>query len=446
MNKENIFSTICTPTEVPSIVLRHIHLRCPDANQQIDFIEKISEHVSDQNLAYKIGDGNCLLIDKSPKDLFSVIIQAFDKKSSASYRSVADFIKHFHGILCKDLSLQFILCLRRAEYLQDIEGYPVIADLFRGFGDSMFKKRVKLVTLSTLPWNMMLSNSSSLSPICIFIEYKPYGDKRDCVKAVMKLQEKKLETYTVAKENGGKTPIKFCKEFAKQCCGSFEQKTTDPNRLLSLISRVAGMCADKIDPSEKGYNIDVVKQAIRKLDDDLFYFNVSDLLPNKNTKEEKEEKRQESINSVPYYAKFILVASFCCSFNRKSTDLRFFDMEREGRKRTAASSTDANKFHETGPQTFSLTRFLGVIAFFFNNFLRPEDVMPDVNYLINRLCEMRFITRISNPTNISLPKYRCDASSDFVRDIANSVGIDIANYLDGNLHDLVSKLQLVKFN
>uniref|UniRef100_A0A914Z0Z4 Origin recognition complex subunit 5 C-terminal domain-containing protein n=1 Tax=Panagrolaimus superbus TaxID=310955 RepID=A0A914Z0Z4_9BILA len=70
--------------------------------------------------------------------------------------------------------------------------------------------------------------------------------------------------------------------------------------------------------------------------------------------------------------------------------------------------------------------------------------MPDVNYLINRLCEMRLITRISNPTNISVPKYRCDASSDFVRDIANSLGIDIAYFLDGNAHELVSKLQLIK--
>uniref|UniRef100_A0A914YY12 Uncharacterized protein n=1 Tax=Panagrolaimus superbus TaxID=310955 RepID=A0A914YY12_9BILA len=137
MNTENIFSTICTPSEVPSVVLKHFHIRCSDAHQQIEFIEKLSNHVKNENLGYIIGDGNCLLIDKSPKDLFSVIIQAFDKKSSASYRSVADFIKHFHDILCKHLSSQLILCLRRAEYLQDIEAYPIIADLFRGFGDSM---------------------------------------------------------------------------------------------------------------------------------------------------------------------------------------------------------------------------------------------------------------------------------------------------------------------
>ena len=44
------------------------------------------------------------------------------------------------NILCKNdstLSKQFILCLRRAEYLQDIEGYPILADLFRGFGDTL---------------------------------------------------------------------------------------------------------------------------------------------------------------------------------------------------------------------------------------------------------------------------------------------------------------------
>uniref|UniRef100_A0A914NY39 Origin recognition complex subunit 5 C-terminal domain-containing protein n=1 Tax=Panagrolaimus davidi TaxID=227884 RepID=A0A914NY39_9BILA len=120
-------------------------------------------------------------------------------------------------------------------------------------------------------------------------------------------------------------------------------------------------------------------------------------------------------------------------------------MEREGRKRAGGThASDANKFHETGPQSFTLTRFLGVIAFLFNSYLGRDEVMPDVNYLINRLCEMRFITRISNPTNISLPKYRCDASSDFVRDIAKSIGIEIVDFLDGNTADLVNKLQLIK--
>jgi hypothetical protein len=439
MDIENIFSSIFISSEVPSTTLRHLHIRCQDSDQQIAFVKKLSDHVEDKSDDYIIGNGNCLMIDKSPKDLFAVIAQSFDGKSSSSYRSVADFLKHFHNIYAKSSSSQFILCLRRAEYLQDIEGYPVIADLFRGFGDPMFKKYVKLITLSTLPWTLMLSNASTISPTCIFIEYKPYGDKRSSVKAVMKLQEKKLAS--VADDDADKVPIKFCKEFAKQCCGSFEQKTSDPHKLLSLISRVAIMCSDKTDPSDKEYSIEAVRHAIQKIDDDLYYFNVTDLLSNTKS---KEQKQQDAINSVPYYAKFILIASFCCSFNRRTTDLRFFDMEREGRKRAGGThASDSNKFHETGPQTFTLTRFLGVIAFLFNTYLGPDEVMPDVNYLINRLCEMRFITRVSNPTNISLPKYRCDASSDFVRDIAKSIGIEIVDFLDGNTADLVNKLQLI---
>ena len=86
---------------------------------------------------------------------------------------------------------------------------------------------------------------------------------------------------------------------------------------------------------------------------------------------------------------------------------------------------------------------MGVISFIFNQHLAQDDEIPDVEYLINRLCEMRLLTRISNTNNISAPKFRCDASSDFVRHIANTLEIQLVDYLDGNSQDLVNKLQLI---
>ena len=67
----------------------------------------------------------------------------------------------------------------------------------------------------------------------------------------------------------------------------------------------------------------MVAQILRDVSPDLYYFNISELL-DKNKSEEA--KTAEALDSVPYYAKFILIAAFCCSFNRRITDLRFFDM------------------------------------------------------------------------------------------------------------------------
>ena len=80
------------------------------------------------------------MIDKSPKELLGVIAQAFHEDAPATFKNRDDFLKSFHEIALKGdkgLSQIFILCLRRAETLQDIEGSPLIADLFRGFGNKL---------------------------------------------------------------------------------------------------------------------------------------------------------------------------------------------------------------------------------------------------------------------------------------------------------------------
>ena len=57
-----------------------------------------------------------------------------------------------------------IICLKNAEILHEFEQYPVIQELFGGFGSPQFTKLVSLVTLTNVPWSLLLNNPT-ISPM-----------------------------------------------------------------------------------------------------------------------------------------------------------------------------------------------------------------------------------------------------------------------------------------
>ena len=148
----------------------------------------------------------------------------------------------------------------------------------------------------------------------------------------------------------------------------------------------------------------------------------------------------ELLERIPYYGKFILIASYCCSYNRTTTDLRYFCKEREGSKRTVKKSE--NKFHELGPQAFTLDRLTGIASFFLYHFSVDPEKCPSFDILINNLVDMRLLTRITAPQNLSSMKFRCNATLEMANLAAKEIGLHngLADFLDEDPSNLVSKL------
>uniref|UniRef100_A0A7E4ZUG8 Origin recognition complex subunit 5 n=1 Tax=Panagrellus redivivus TaxID=6233 RepID=A0A7E4ZUG8_PANRE len=421
-----IFKAILRPGLNHSGV-QHVHVVCRDKDQMDDFYTELSDAAVGSSGF--VSTTTCLFIGENPYNLFKLILEAVTLTTVPPVRNVAAFLNSFRkSIDALNKPEEFVtVCLKHAELLRNVAASPFLEHLFHGFGDEWLSKRLRIVTLSTIPWDLILV-SDEVSPSVLHTVYKQKTtvEKKHIDADVMRLQYKALDEDA---------PEIFCQGFAKFCVKNFKNNTTDPHHLLFLISKVAGIVKDKTDPTDENFKKDVVKNAMHGLKDDFVFLKVDNSCL---------ETVADPVNEIPYYARFVLVAAYCASYNRKTSDLRYFARERDGKRRTAhKTKAETNTFQETGPQTFSLPRLLGMVCFFMSDYLKYTDPIPDIQSLINQLCSTKLIVRTSSDVNLQKPKYRCEASYDRVVQVARSLDINLADFLESDPSTLTAAMPLI---
>ncbi|KAG0322196.1 Origin recognition complex subunit 5 [Linnemannia gamsii] len=147
----------------------------------------------------------------------------------------------------------------------------------------------------------------------------------------------------------------------------------------------------------------------------------------------------QNVFDLPYYTKFILIASFLASYNPPRLDMRYFaKVSNQGGKMTKRSKIAAAKKHGhdnmgsklrqqlLGPKPFPIERML---AIFYS--ILDEEVEENVNVhtQIASLVSLRMLQRVTPMDKLDSIKCKCNVSYEMIKTLAKSTRFEIDKYL-----------------
>lgn len=142
---------------------------------------------------------------------------------------------------------------------------------------------------------------------------------------------------------------------------------------------------------------------------------------------------------LPYFTKFILIASFLASYNPPRLDMRYFaKVSNQGGKMTKRAKVAAAKKHGhdnlgsklrqqlLGPKTFPIERML---AIFYSILSEEAEETVHVHTQIASLVSLRLLQRVTPMDKLDSIKCKCNVSYDTIKALAKSTKFDIDKYL-----------------
>ncbi|KAI9248261.1 origin recognition complex subunit 5 C-terminus-domain-containing protein [Phascolomyces articulosus] len=146
--------------------------------------------------------------------------------------------------------------------------------------------------------------------------------------------------------------------------------------------------------------------------------------------------REKGEFDLPYYTKFLLLASYLASYNPARYDVRYFSKSGEARTRKKGGGTRKSKADQggggkmrpqlLGPKAFPVERMLAIFYSIIDDTL--EDSI-DVQTQITSLTTLRLLVRANNMDRLDGAKFKCNVSFEFIRAVAKSVRFEIDKYL-----------------
>ncbi|KAI8146558.1 origin recognition complex subunit 5 C-terminus-domain-containing protein [Fennellomyces sp. T-0311] len=145
--------------------------------------------------------------------------------------------------------------------------------------------------------------------------------------------------------------------------------------------------------------------------------------------------REKGEFDLPYYTKFLLLASYLASYNPARFDVRYFSKAGEARAKKKGGGTRKAKAEQgggkmrpqlLGPKAFPIERMLAIFYSIINGSL--EDSI-DVQTQITSLTTLRLLVRANNMDRLDGAKFKCNVSFEFIKAVASSVRFEIDKYL-----------------
>lgn len=149
-------------------------------------------------------------------------------------------------------------------------------------------------------------------------------------------------------------------------------------------------------------------------------------------------KRAAAVRGLAFYVKFLVIAAFLASYNPPRLDARYFSRGNEGATSTArgrasggaaaAPSSASGRVRQQllGPKSFPVDRML---AIFYSILDRPLDSTVDIHIQISTLVSLRLLTQVTSLDGLEAVKYRCNVPFEMVRELADSVQLDVHRLL-----------------
>lgn len=128
---------------------------------------------------------------------------------------------------------------------------------------------------------------------------------------------------------------------------------------------------------------------------------------------------------LPYYAKYMLIASYLASYNPAKEDKYLFVKERlrKKKRKNAGKKKAMNAF--CGPYNFPVSRMIAIFCAILDE---KVDINANLLAQIPSMCQLGLLSLVGT-YNLNEPKFKCCVSYDFILVIAKTIGFDVQNYL-----------------
>ncbi|XP_076627500.1 origin recognition complex subunit 5 [Colletes latitarsis] len=169
--------------------------------------------------------------------------------------------------------------------------------------------------------------------------------------------------------------------------------------------------------------------AVFKANLEVIYLRVSsdDFVKNNQFSKEIESTTKLALSfELPYYAKYMLIASYLASYNPAKEDKHLFVKEKTKKKIKATIKKKTAKLStQCGPYNFPVSRMLAIFCAILDE---KVDINANLLAQIPSMCQLGLLTVVGN-YNLDEPKLKCCVSYDFILVIAKTVGFSIQNYI-----------------
>lgn len=141
-------------------------------------------------------------------------------------------------------------------------------------------------------------------------------------------------------------------------------------------------------------------------------------------------KKLATSYELPYYAKYLLIASFLASYNPTKEDKRLFVKEGPRAKKSRRKAIVKPK--NSGPGSFLLNRMLAIFACIIEE---KVDISATLMSQIQTMCQLGLLDLVGDANNIDEPKYRCCVGKEFIEALSKNVEFELKHYLYDRMHD-----------
>lgn len=132
---------------------------------------------------------------------------------------------------------------------------------------------------------------------------------------------------------------------------------------------------------------------------------------------------------LPYYSKFLLIASYLASYNPAKTDKRFFaknagKLSKQAKQLMKKQERASN--HMLGPKPFALDRMMAIFYSIVEGRVAPT---ANIFMQISSLVSLNLLGQVASDDQIDSPKYKCLVSLDFIKSVSRTVNFEVMRYL-----------------
>ncbi|XP_072743570.1 origin recognition complex subunit 5 [Anoplolepis gracilipes] len=374
-------------------------------------------------LKYNVSYINCME-HLGSKHIYNYILSDLTAKESSadmkySCDNIMDFILVLKKIFHKDtrpIVLVFDKCHKIRHF--DVTFLPAILKLRELSGVN-----ICTIFISEITWDNFYIKIGMLKPIKIYV---PQYTKDELIRLLLL-------------DKPAKYDADFYKNYLNLFLSVFFRFCRDLNELrhmakINFIKYVEPIESKRIEPDNVAAlwrNI----SAILRSNLEIIYLRVSTndfLQPDHQISREIESTTKLALSfELPFYAKYMLIASYLASYIPAKYDKDIFMKQRSKRKKKVRSTKKKEEIHsQKKSRVFTISRMLAIFCAILDE---KVDINANLLAQISTMCQLGLLSVVGdNVLQLDEPKFKCCASYDFVTVLAKTVGFDIKNYLNVN--------------
>ncbi|KAI9207559.1 origin recognition complex subunit 5 C-terminus-domain-containing protein [Polychytrium aggregatum] len=331
--------------------------------------------------------------------------------------SIVEFVAQLKEIAAKS-EKPFFLIFDSAERLRAMS--PTLVPALLKLSE-VTRCRISVIMITTLLWDQFLTDRTPQQPI--LIQFPNYT---------------KGELFSIVKQDcpPGEESW-FFGNFCSLIFDVFHEGCKDLNELRHLIALLfpkylEPVQSGKVKKNETSKLYVRIQPTLKEALEKLYLREMSSAEWMQHVREQKETMTISTRTNLelPYYTRFLLIASYLASYNPAKMDVRFFykgvEERRKVTKRGKSKTGGLMRQQLLGPKAFPIERML---AIFYSIIEDPIDSKIDIQTQISTLITLKLLRRVSSLDQLDDMKCKCNVTFEVIQQVAQAVRFDISKYL-----------------